>query len=260
MKDREPLSKKQEIQEEGYDFPYHYLDLYSDFYSRIAYRNNYSRMKIVKELLQPFKGQSVLDAACGDGRLCYELREENVNIVGVDYSPRAVAFARAFNPSGEFYIADLTSLNLDKKFDYVTLMEALEHIPPEVVPKVILNLWKVLNDDGRLIITVPTTNIALPDKHYQHFTMDSLEKLFHPLFETVKKIGHLRADIVRKRWIRLQRCAVVLWRLQKKVPGVSRFLNYVDRYYRQKVEQCSLEEAGGLIVVFKKKAASSVGK
>jgi len=254
------LSSKQKVQEEEYRFPYHYLDLYSDFYSRVLYRNNYSRMKIVKRLLQPFEGQSILDGACGDGRFCYELNGENVHIVGVDYSQTAIAFAKAFNKSGEFYVADLTELNLDRKFDCVVLMETLEHIPPDMIPKVILNLWRVLKDDERLIVTVPTIKLPVTDKHYQHFTMDKLEKLFTPLFVPIEKIGHCKTGRARTYWCLLQRCAILTWWLRKKVPGIRRFLNYVDNYYDNKIECCSLEEAGGFIVVFKKNPDGSLSR
>lgn len=135
-------SVQNNLQEEEYKFPYHYLDLYSDFYSRVRNRVNYSILKIVKEALQPFDGQSILDAGCGDGRSCYELRDENVNIVGVDCSQRAIAFAKAFNSSVEFHVADLADFRIDRKFDYITLVEVLEHISPEKIHKVILNFWE----------------------------------------------------------------------------------------------------------------------
>lgn len=60
------------------------------------------RLEMVKQLLRPFSGQYVLDAGCGDGRLCYELRKENVQVMGVDMSERAISFAKAFNPDINF--------------------------------------------------------------------------------------------------------------------------------------------------------------
>ena len=246
------LSDRQNIQEEQNKFPYHYLDLHSPFYGTILYYHYYSRIKAVKELMRPFDGQAILDAACGDGRFCYELKDENVKVVGVDYSPSAIAFARVFNPSAQFHVADLTDFHPNEKFEYITLIEALEHFKPEIIPRVISNLWEILKSDGRLIVVVPSARTPVPNKHYQHFTLDSLEKLFAPLFEPIKKIGRDRTGWPEKCWKHLRTLAIFVWWLQKRGRKCDMVINYVNRYYDKKVKSCSLEKAGRFIVVFKK--------
>ena len=120
------LSKQQSNQEQKYVFPYHYRDLSIEMFKKIYSLEYLEFIRVVKELLKPYKGQSVLDAGCGDGRFCYELKRENVRVAGVDYSEKAIAFARAFNPELEFYVSDLLSLDLPAKFDTVVLLETLD--------------------------------------------------------------------------------------------------------------------------------------
>jgi len=39
----------------------------------------------------------------------------------VDYSERAISFARAFNPKTEFFVQDLTALNMSYSFDQIVV-------------------------------------------------------------------------------------------------------------------------------------------
>ena len=243
---------RQSVQEEQYVFPYHYLDLDLEFYRRVKHLDYLSTLRAIKALLAPFEGGRLLDAGCGDGRFCYELREENVRVVGVDYSDRALAFARAFNPSVEFHRADLADLAFEDAFEMITLIEVLEHIPPPDVKKVIMNLWRALTPNGHLVISVPTANLPVAEKHYQHFTRGTLVELFEPMFSLVKVIGHSRGGKVRRRFTRLQRYAELVWPLRHKVSLVRRFVAYVEKYYHENVEFCREDHAWRLIALFRK--------
>lgn len=43
-----------------------------------------------------------------------------------------------------------------KKFDAITMLAVLEHIPLDKQKELVENCWKYLNDKGRVIITVPS--------------------------------------------------------------------------------------------------------
>lgn len=248
-------NKIQQIsQEEQYIFPYHYIDLSQELklFQDISYL---SYLKIIKELLSPFKGQIILDAGCGDGRLCYELKRENVIIIGVDYSEKAINFAKAFSPNVEFQLQDLRNLKfLDKKFDQIVLMEVIEHIPPEEVSIVIKNLSRILKDDGILIISTPTNNLRIPDKHFQHFDKYQLREVLSPYFKIVKEIGHDRHNFSNRiiYYILIKIVRMFLCPIRGKVNIINSFNAFLSNYYKKNLEICKPDEALRLIVTCRK--------
>ncbi len=257
MAEKAVLSRtKEEIQNDQYFFPYHYMDIYSELYRRIKYLDYLSLLQIIKGTLSQLNGVKLLDAGCGDGRLCHELSGDGAEIVGVDQSEEAIRFAMAFNPTLEFHILDLTKLSFDEEFDVVTLIEVLEHIPPDIINIVISQLWQALKPEGKLLVSVPTTNLPLSEKHYQHFTVQKIENLFTPMFQVVKIIGHLRTGKTWRQFLRLQKYAEIAWPLSKKVPGMNRFIKYVGDYYRTNVETSNLSQAGRILILLEKKSVN----
>jgi len=140
----------------------------------------------------------LLDAGCGDGRLCYELAQGGWDVVGIDYSERAIAFAKAFSPTVKFIVGDLAKYQPEKQFDVVTCVEVIEHIIPIELPNVIMHISRCLKNDGTLILTVPSINISVTSKHYQHFSPDELAQVLSPYFEITQISGHLRMGLKRK--------------------------------------------------------------
>ncbi len=76
----------------------------------------------------------VLDIACGTGELCFELaRRRDSQVVGVDFSPRMIEFARRRNHDARvrFELGDGTDLAYFKtdSFDIATILFLLHEIP-----------------------------------------------------------------------------------------------------------------------------------
>ncbi len=246
------LTEKQRIQEASYDFPYHYLDLVIDEYRLLRNVEYLGRLEIVKGLLEPYSGQSILDVGCGDGRFCYELRDKNARVTGVDFSESAIRFARAFNPGVEFFVQDVAHLDLPCQFDDIVLIEALEHFAPDRIPAILQSLARVLKEDGRLILTVPSTNLPLLEKHYQHFTPQTLADTLAPHFRIAKLLGCSRGGYKRSIFFNLQRASLILYPWRKKSSLVRRFLVFVNGYYRKNLEVGQPDECLGLAAVCRK--------
>lgn len=76
----------------------------------------------------------IVDIACGTGQLCFELAErKDCRVVGVDLSPRMIAFAQRRNrhPAVRFEVADgadLSHFEADS-FDIATILLLLHEIP-----------------------------------------------------------------------------------------------------------------------------------
>ena len=189
---------KKQIQDSMYTFPYHYLDIKTIETNPLSVSENEALIKTIKELLGDINGKKLLDAGSGDGRLLHELQSNRVTLAGVDYSEKALRFARAFNPSITFFWKNLVDMDLAKNYDYITFIETLEHIEPFLIPKALKNLHRHLKNNGKLIVSVPSTNIPVLKKHYQHFTPSSLIKTLSPWFKVKKMIPFSKQSIDRR--------------------------------------------------------------
>lgn len=186
------LDTLQHVQDEQYDYPYHYIPtLGDDTFSQVHYWSWGFRymggMKVVTNQLETRTFRSLIDIGCGDGRFLREVSRvyPTAELLGVDYSEKAVRLAKAMNPDLRYEVVNLIDEDLSTRFDVATMIEVLEHIPLEQVPAFCEAAVRILNDGGRLIITVPHENSRLLDKHYQHFTSQSLRNLLEAHFREI---------------------------------------------------------------------------
>lgn len=246
------MTNHQLVQEEQYAFPYHYADLISDRHKYFKFIGPLDLIRIVKNKVSALDKRLILDAGCGDGRLCYELKNEKYKIVGVDYSASAIAFARAFNPDTEFFIQDLRSLQLPYEFDIVILMEVLEHFVPDQIPAILSSLSSVLKADGKLLVTVPTVNIRMPEKHYQHFTRESLSESLKPFFEIEDAAGYARKGSDKAFYNFLKSLGNLFYPFRKDHAVAQRYFTCYRRYYERHVSTGKPEECDGIMAVCRK--------
>jgi methylase of polypeptide subunit release factors len=95
------LSDQQIIQENSYEYPYHYIPIWNGItfsqthtlwwgYEYISY------LHYVLDKVSQMDFESLLDVGCGDGRFLFELsrRFSSKRLSGIDYSKRAIDFAR----------------------------------------------------------------------------------------------------------------------------------------------------------------------
>ncbi len=245
------LTKKQATQEEEYIFPYHYLDLILNENREIKEIERMSLISKIKGLVKKFNPKKILDAGCGDGRLCYELKKY-FDITGMDYSERAIRFAKAFNPEVDFFVRDLDSVNseLENKIDFILLIETLEHIKPEKIRDVLKNMSRYLKEGGKILITVPSTNIKLGDKHYQHFTPELLKEVLNDFFIVNETRGHLKKSPFFKPYKKL---CEILYPLQSRIKLVK-WINYkFVNYFKKNIENADLDNCKRLICIATKR-------
>jgi 2-polyprenyl-3-methyl-5-hydroxy-6-metoxy-1,4-benzoquinol methylase len=250
-----PLTREQQLQEDEYAYPCHYLDLIPQLECSLSFPKSYRRW--VRELIGPFTGQRVLDAGCGDGRFCYEIRNENLVVTGVDYSERAIGYARAFSPNVSFRVGGLADFRPEEKFDVVVMLEVLEHIKLDEVSQVVQNLHACLVDNGRLIVTVPSTRIPLSAKHYQHFSPESLEKALSPYFDVLEVHGHLRMGF--RRWLvrRMLNRGVFIKGSLRQGLSLMRLYFRIGFHLLRTIERCGPAEGERLVAVFRKRSEVS---
>ena len=189
------LEKEQQRQEDKYHIPYHWFIDKSLYKGRIYF----GYLSLCLNFLDQHRlsEAKVLEAGCGDGFFLSKLKQAGVKeLYGIDYSERALAFAKLFVPESKLVCTDLTEAlpYQDNTFNYIFLIETMEHIRPEKISPMLSEFHRVLKDDGRLIITVPSHLMKLNKKHYQHFSLESLATSLEPLFIIEKAVGQNRAD------------------------------------------------------------------
>lgn len=98
----------------------------------------------------------VLDVGCGNGNISLYLGSQGYTVCGVDISEKAIATARAHNTfkNVKFDVVSAEELVAEQnKYHAIICSEVLEHLNN---PKQLLDtLYKLLTDDGVLIVTVP---------------------------------------------------------------------------------------------------------
>ncbi|MEJ5357414.1 MAG: bifunctional 2-polyprenyl-6-hydroxyphenol methylase/3-demethylubiquinol 3-O-methyltransferase UbiG [Desulfobacterales bacterium] len=83
----------------------------------------------------PLSGRTVLDVGCGGGILAEALARRGAHVTGIDLSPEAVAAARRHAAAAGLAIdyrvgtAESLAAGGGPRFDAVTCMELLEHVP-----------------------------------------------------------------------------------------------------------------------------------
>ena len=144
-------------------------------------------------------GSTILDLACGYGRLSIPIAEHGYTVYGVDITPvfieKATQEAKKRNLNVEFKIGDMRNIPYpDASFDYVICMwNAFSELSTEQVQITVINeIYRVLKKTGLAIIEMRN-----------HRSSGLVEKNFIERFEAMPSFNHTRGSI--KRLMRLSR-------------------------------------------------------
>jgi len=176
----QPCKNKIQIQNLQYEFPYHYIPHFhlngtpslirklTWGFDYLCYQNH------IKEKVLLMSPESVLEVGCGDGYFIGGLSSAISLRVGVDLSAKAIAFAKAFHPDCTFYCCDTGEVK--EQFDIIFAIEVLEHIHELDLNRFFCTLANRLKNDGKVVISVPSTVVQLNEKHYRHYTSELLKQ------------------------------------------------------------------------------------
>jgi len=112
--------------------------------------------ELVYSLLTPVTNQKILSIGCGDGTECVSFAENGAEIVGIDSSSELITIAK--NKHSElgidFFVMDYEETSFeDKTFDGIISIMSIMY--KENLTKVLLELKRILKQDGSMIIVVP---------------------------------------------------------------------------------------------------------
>jgi len=144
----------------------------------------------------------LIDLGCGDGAFIFAVKKDfpNINITGVDISPRRIEDLKNKLKNEKFYCEDICTLKINKKFDLVYSSQVIEHVPSD--KKMIEKISSLLKKRGILIIS---SVIKKPYAIYKYrnnsrFVLDPTHEReyrnreeFLRLFE--KKLDHIQTKI-----------------------------------------------------------------
>jgi ubiquinone/menaquinone biosynthesis C-methylase UbiE len=99
------------------------------------------------------RADKVLDLCCGQGNVSEALLSRGCQVVGVDFSPAMLAFARERVPKATFIEADAQDLPFDDaEFAIVVSNLGVCHVPDQ--PRALAEARRVLRSDGKFAMTV----------------------------------------------------------------------------------------------------------
>lgn len=126
--------------------PYERNEYWLGFFDRVA-----------ETIVREFHPSSVLDAGCAMGFLVEGLRKRGVEASGIDVSEYAISQVHE-SVAEHCRVASLTE-PLPGRYDLITCIEVLEHIPPEGADAAIANLCAA---SDRLLISTSPNDYAEP--------------------------------------------------------------------------------------------------
>lgn len=104
-------------------------------------------------------GESVLDIGCGTGTILNELRKkfgENINLFGIDPSLDMLEIAKKKNNQLNIIFKQAFGDELpfiDSSFEWIISTLTMHHIPNDQKEKIILEIKRVLKENGSVIIS-----------------------------------------------------------------------------------------------------------
>ncbi len=157
----------------------------------VGFKSYVRVLKIIKTV-KKIKVKDILIIGCGRGILDIKLAKEGYNITSFDSSKTAIEYLKKRvkdeGISINAFQADLTKLNLNKKFDLVIASEVIEHIEDDIGAVDVIK--KLIRPSKYFLMTVPYNpklwNALEDSDHYRRYLIKDIERLLQG-FKILKK-------------------------------------------------------------------------
>lgn len=164
-----------------------------EYYSNILFYEAYTKGRIpfykipqyedinfFQDIARRYSVHSILDVGCGTGRISIPLSESGFEVTGIDNVKTVIEVARLRSSQVDWIFADITQLNLNKRFDLIILgFDLLNHILSQKNLILMLeSLHKHLADTGYLII-----DAIHPSLNFLKISSDPEKEQLNSIFE-----------------------------------------------------------------------------
>jgi 2-polyprenyl-3-methyl-5-hydroxy-6-metoxy-1,4-benzoquinol methylase len=167
----------------------------SDNFGRCSYINSFISEKYPDTSLNLIK---VLDIGSGLGVFPWFMKQLGFNISALDPDPAAVTHIRN-EVQVHCYLGDFLKLNIEEKFNIITLNKVLEHVPDPTI--MLAKTSSLLIDGGYIYVELPDGECAVKDgmqreefliDHFHIFSASSLFLMANRAGFIVEKFDRLK--------------------------------------------------------------------
>lgn len=239
-----------------YHLPYHWFIREYDFYNNGVMYFGY--LRLISEVIEQYNlnNKKHLDVGCGDGRATYYIASNNNTVsTGTDISKRAIAFARLICENNDICFINENIHELYDKYDLITTVEVLEHIPIDHINGFVTKISELLVDEGYFIGSVPSKNLPLylHKGHVQHFTEKSItDVLVNTGFEVIEII--YQYNMKYSNFMTKNRIVNMLYLLlNNKYYTIKRLEGVLARTFYKYFNRCSTEDIAARYIFVAKK-------
>jgi 2-polyprenyl-3-methyl-5-hydroxy-6-metoxy-1,4-benzoquinol methylase len=140
-------------------------------------------LEILHSYLPQIDGAQVLDLGCGTGRIARYLAARNANVLGIDFSAKAIEVAKQQSPSANpaYRVQTIFELKEDKQFDIALSFGCLAVACTnwDTLSTALTNVFNALKPGGRILLLEPIHRGSL------HFVLNMNVREFLEVMEEV---------------------------------------------------------------------------
>lgn len=164
-----------------------YYNNYSkDYYKKLYNKKESLHFKATKnnitKLLNPKKGDKILDLGCGSGRLGLYLISLGCEVIRIDRNKNSIKNCKE-NGYDNVFLRSCDNIKIKDKFDKVLCSALVEHIPNKVYIKMLGQIKELLKPNGILVIYTPNPYhiLEIINNKEEHIGLKNMDYLIKTL-------------------------------------------------------------------------------
>jgi ubiquinone/menaquinone biosynthesis C-methylase UbiE len=148
----------------------------------LLFARHHYEIEVIRRLLEGKKMEKSLEFGCGFGRLSPTLASLATEHTAIDINPDALREARDAYPHIRFLQSEGVPLPFpDDSFDVVLTWTVLQHVKPQQIDDVLVDIKRVLAPGGRLLLCEETRSAGAESQHCWHREPSFYEERLLPL-------------------------------------------------------------------------------